>query len=112
MLKEHPSVLQVSVAKIPPARDRLFRHCLEKHPEARFQSSRDVAFDLEAISETSGASSAVTARAARRTRRGLMFAAGVVAAVIIAAAAYFAGLARHRVEGPSFQAITFRRGQV
>src|SRR5437667_12537344 len=108
MLKEHPSVLQVSVAKIPPARDRLFRHCLEKHPEARFQSSRDVAFDLEAISEASGASSAVTARGARRTWRSMALAAGVAVAVIIAAGAYFAGLSRQRTNVSSFQRITFR----
>jgi Tol biopolymer transport system component len=112
ILKEDPPDLLESGANIPPALDRVVRHCLEKHPESRFQSSRDVAFDLEAISEASGASSAVTARGGRRTRRALAIAAGVAVVVIAAAAAYFAGLARHRADVPSFQAITFRRGQV
>jgi Tol biopolymer transport system component len=42
----------------------------------------------------------------------MVLAAGVAVVVIAAAAAYFAGLSRHRVDVPSFQAITFRRGQV
>jgi len=112
ILKEDPPDLLESGANIPPALDRVVRHCLEKHPEARFQSSRDVAFDLEAISEASGASSAVTARGARRTWRAMALAAGVAVAAIIAAGAYFAGLSRQRTNVSSFQRITFRRGQV
>ncbi len=112
ILKDDPPDLLESSAHIPPALDRVVRHCLEKHAEARFQSSSDVAFDLEAISEASGASSAVTARGARRTRRAMMLPAGVAVAVIVAAAAYFAGISRHRTDVPSFHTITFRRGQV
>src|SRR5438132_13673985 len=112
ILKEDPPNLLESGANIPPALDRVVRHCLEKHPEARFQSSRDVAFDLEAMSDASGASSAVTARGARRTRRAMVIAAGVAVAVILAAAGYFAGIAHHRTDVPSFHTITFRRGQV
>jgi hypothetical protein len=112
ILKEDPPDLLESGANIPPALDRVVRHCLEKHPEARFQSSRDIAFDLESMSEASGASSAVKAPATRRTGRAIVIASAVAVAAIIAAGAYFAGLARHRVEVPSFQAITFRRGQV
>jgi serine/threonine protein kinase/Tol biopolymer transport system component len=40
---------------IPPALDRVVRHCLEKSPERRFQSSRDLAFALEgAVAEDVG----------------------------------------------------------
>src|SRR5436190_5404209 len=38
---------------VPPALDRLVRHCLEKAPDERFQSARDIAFDLESISAIS-----------------------------------------------------------
>jgi serine/threonine protein kinase len=34
---------------MPPAVERIVRHCLEKKPEARFQSARDLAFALEAM---------------------------------------------------------------
>src|SRR5205823_12455974 len=48
----------------------------------------------------------------RRMRRATALLAGVATAAIIAAAAYFAGVTRHRTNVPSFQRITFRRGQV
>jgi serine/threonine protein kinase len=50
ILKEDlPDVSDVS-RQIPPALGRIVRHCLEKTPEERFQSARDLAFDLEAVS--------------------------------------------------------------
>jgi hypothetical protein len=39
---------------VPPALERVVRRCLEKDPEERFQSARDVAFALEALAGTSG----------------------------------------------------------
>jgi Tol biopolymer transport system component len=41
--------------KISPALDKVVRHCLEKRPELRFQSARDLGFALEALSTPSGA---------------------------------------------------------
>ncbi|HXY41765.1 MAG TPA: serine/threonine-protein kinase, partial [Vicinamibacteria bacterium] len=38
--------------KVPPSLDRLVQRCLEKSPEQRFQSARDLGFALEAISDT------------------------------------------------------------
>ena len=37
-----------------PALERIVRHCLEKSPDLRFQSARDIAFALEGISTRSG----------------------------------------------------------
>ncbi len=39
---------------VSPALERITRHCLEKEPSRRFQSARDLAFDLEALSGISG----------------------------------------------------------
>ena len=39
---------------LPPALDRIVHHCLEKAPEQRFQSARDLAFDLESITSHDG----------------------------------------------------------
>ena len=36
--------------RLPLGLERILRHCLEKNPEERFQSARDLAFDLEALS--------------------------------------------------------------
>ncbi|MGD0578493.1 MAG: serine/threonine-protein kinase, partial [Bryobacteraceae bacterium] len=38
-----------------PALRRIVSHCLEKSPEQRFQSARDILFALDAISQTEGA---------------------------------------------------------
>ena len=46
ILKEDPADLLAGNRKIPPSFDRIVRHCLEKNPEERFQSARDLAFHL------------------------------------------------------------------
>jgi len=51
-----------------PGLTRLVRRCLEKRPEERFQSARDLGFALEALSGSSGASVAQPAIAGRRIR--------------------------------------------
>ncbi len=57
ILRDDPPELLESGRNIPPALDRIVRHCLEKNPAERFQSARDIAFDLEAVgtSATTGA---------------------------------------------------------
>src|SRR5262250_3126868 len=69
LTKEPPDLSQTN-KDIHPGLDRILRHCLEKNPEERFESARDVAFDLEALSNISGASAAtgVHALPARRPR--------------------------------------------
>ena len=47
ILNEDPPELARPRADIPPALDRIVRHCLEKNPDERFQSARDLAFALE-----------------------------------------------------------------
>ncbi|MGH9200612.1 MAG: protein kinase domain-containing protein, partial [Vicinamibacterales bacterium] len=47
ILRDDPPELVDTGRPIPPALDRLVRHCLEKRPEERFQSARDLAFDLQ-----------------------------------------------------------------
>ncbi len=66
ILKEDPPDLSVTNQNISPGLERVVRHCLEKNPELRFQSARDLAFDLEALSGTSAQS-----LAARGTTRPL-----------------------------------------
>jgi len=56
VLKEDPPELVSPSGPVPPALDRIVRRCLEKDPEDRFQSARDVGFSLDALSGTSGVS--------------------------------------------------------
>lgn len=46
ILKEDPAAISESGQKIPFELDRLIRRCLEKNPDQRFQTARDLAFDL------------------------------------------------------------------
>ena len=48
ILKEDPP--ELAKPDVPPGLERIVRHCLEKRPEERFQSARDIAFALEAAS--------------------------------------------------------------
>ena len=95
ILKEDPPELTALRSDLPPALDRIIRHCLEKNPAERFQSARDVAFALEALSGSAAttampAQSGATERPRRRlaVREGaawLLAAAGIAAAAFIAA---------------------------
>ena len=111
ILKEDPPELVESGRNVSPALDRIVRHCLEKTPEARFQSARDVAFDLENLSSASGAvSGRVPAVALPRWRRTAL-AAGAVAAAL-AAGILLDRRIRPPAPPPSFERLTFRRGIV
>ena len=48
------------------ALDRVVRHCMEKQPEQRFQSARDVAFALEGVTNRSGQTTAIVGSAKTR----------------------------------------------
>ena len=79
ILRDEPPELLESGRNIPPALDRIVRHCLEKNPAQRFQSARDIAFDLDAVQALS--SPAVRTGVSIRSR----FRSG--SAVLVAAAA-------------------------
>jgi serine/threonine protein kinase/Tol biopolymer transport system component len=49
ILTREPPDLTATVVDLPPALDRIVRHCLEKNPTERFQTARDVAFALESL---------------------------------------------------------------
>ena len=57
-LKEEPPDLSLATQAVSPGLQRVVRRCLEKDPEQRFQSVRDLAFDLAAIDNVSAASQA------------------------------------------------------
>jgi serine/threonine protein kinase len=50
ILKDEPTDFIDLGLRIPGALERIVRHCLEKNANERFQSARDLAFDLGAIS--------------------------------------------------------------
>jgi len=71
ILKEDPPELTEKLPNIPQTLERLVRRCLEKDRELRFQSARDLAFNLETLSFASSsgtfAGSTATPRVAGQT---------------------------------------------
>jgi serine/threonine protein kinase len=53
ILKDEPAPLSSTLAQIPPVLDHIVHHCLEKTPGHRFQSARDLAFQLQSVSSAS-----------------------------------------------------------
>ena len=54
ILREDPPDPSAANPNVTPGLERVIRHCLEKNPAQRFQSARDLAFQLESLSSGSG----------------------------------------------------------
>lgn len=93
ILNEDPPEFAGTRPEIPPALDRIIRHCLEKQIVERFQSARDVAFALEALSGSTTSAATAVAPAAGRSRIPRLAVAMLGAMVVAGAAGVFAGRA-------------------
>jgi serine/threonine protein kinase len=61
ILNEDPAGISQVTTNIPPALQRVTHRCLEKNPEQRFQSASDLAFALDALSDSGGSAYSATA---------------------------------------------------
>jgi eukaryotic-like serine/threonine-protein kinase len=108
ILKEDAPELSDSGRQIPPALDRIVRHCMEKAPEQRFQSARDLAFDLESITTVTGSGGVSAAKVKEYRRRWYL--AAIATAVMVAAAAGWLLSSARPVGNATFHQVTYRRG--
>ena len=53
ILREEPADLSETNRSVPAALENVVRHCLEREPDVRFQSARDVVFALEGLPDVS-----------------------------------------------------------
>lgn len=88
ILNEDPPPIAQSASLTPPGLQRTVNRCLAKSPEQRFQHASDLAFALEALSE-SGDSSAITVDKATRPRWPWIAVALMAAAVVSAIAIWW-----------------------
>jgi Tol biopolymer transport system component len=117
ILKEDPPELSEMDHSVSPGLERIVRRCLEKQPEQRFQSAKDLAFALEALSGTSTRTAANAAIKdagevhASRSRRWLAFA--TAAALCLALGATAAWYLRPPVAPPpTFTRVSYHHGEV
>jgi hypothetical protein len=95
ILKQDPLEQPAAAITIAGPLASLLRHCLEKQPDERFQSARDLAFQLQVVAGASGSTSSSAAGHAApdipRSRRRWL----VPAAVALTAAVAGLGLGRY-----------------
>src|ERR1035438_5315690 len=115
ILKEDPPELAETNRNVSPALERIVRHCLEKNPAERFHSARDVAFNLEALTDIStssrGGIRALPDEPA--TRRWLLPLLGGLLLLASWAGIYrFAHRGAVAATNPTFHEVTFRNGTI
>lgn len=113
ILKEDPPELSQTGKQISPAVDRIVRRCLEKKPLQRFQSARDLAFNLEGVSGISSTSTSTAVAAPAGTSKRLVpVAVGAILLVLVAAGSWVLGQRAGATSPPSYHQLTFERGLV
>lgn len=91
ILNEEPQAISQLTPSVPPGLERVARRCLEKAPEQRFQSASDLAFALEALSDSAITSpTGVHAQESSKPKRRGIAVAGAVVVIVLAAAAALA----------------------
>ena len=118
ILSHEPPDVTSSNPAVAPAFERTVRHCLEKRPEDRFQSTRDLVFDLETLasgttiaSSTLADSALSTFRKARQMRR--LWPVFAVPLILLAAVgAFLFGRGSAGAQLPAYTQLTFRRGTI
>jgi Tol biopolymer transport system component len=85
VLKDDPPELSAPGHLVSPALERILRRCLEKNPEQRFQSARDLSFALGALSGTEAGAVARPPAATPRPRLLVPWLAAALAIVAVAA---------------------------
>ncbi|HXJ86081.1 MAG TPA: protein kinase [Candidatus Binatia bacterium] len=113
ILKEEPPELSTLSKPVSPAMERIVRRCLEKKPLQRFQSARDLAFNLEGLSGFSSPSgTGVAASKGSSASRIVPVFAGVLLLILVAAASWILARKSANLPLPAYRQLTFDRGLV
>jgi eukaryotic-like serine/threonine-protein kinase len=110
VLREEPPAAQLDDVAIPAGYQDIIRHCLEKEPENRFQSAKDLVFALQTLSGSSPVRTLPSPRPKTRTISALPWALAAVAAATALLA--LAELLHPAVKPPGYKRLTFDAGTV
>lgn len=111
ILKEDPPEITETSRNINPGLERIVRHCLEKAPERRFQSARDLAFDLESLTQGTGTTTRtlVSLRAQSSRWKWLALTSLAIAALLII---FYVGRRTAGKVAGEYHQLTFQRGWI
>jgi len=116
ILNAEPDPPSSANSAVPRAFDRIVQRCLNKDAAQRFQSARDIAFSIEAMSgpqsdlQITGANAGAGAGRSNRRRVGALAAAGV--ALIVAGSIVGRLFVPPALASPRVTRLTFERGGV
>jgi eukaryotic-like serine/threonine-protein kinase len=110
VLREEPAATNLETAAIPAGYQDIIKHCLEKEPENRFQSAKDLVFALRSLAGTTAAT-VLPHKSNTQTRSVLPWAlvALLAAATVLLTVVNFF---RAPVGAPSYKRLTFEAGTV
>ena len=111
VLREEPPSANLDQASIPPAYQEVLKHCLEKEPDERFQSAKDLAFALQTISGTSTVKIGDLPHWNRKRKNWLPW----TIATVLATAVVVLGLAQllqAPATQPKYERLTFESGTI
>ena len=109
ILTSDPPPMSTLQPVAPPALERLMARCLAKHPDDRWQTASDLAWELHGIAETRRIDESLHNR---RTRRAVI-GGGIAGGTLVAAgllSLFF--LSPRNGSQPSYERLTFKRGIV
>jgi len=110
VLREEPPSASLDAAAIPAGYQDIVKHCLEKEPENRFQSAKDLVFTLQTLS-TSPARALPSPKPVPRTTSALPWALAAVMAVATVLL-LLTQILRAPVAPPAYRRLTFEAGTV
>jgi serine/threonine protein kinase len=109
VLLESPPEINLEQASVPTSFRHVVSHCLEKEPENRFQSARDLSFALETLADASGGGRSTRLRNPRPRAQIVPWA---VAGVLLVATLLLGNQWRQTTVSPSYRRLTFEEGTV
>jgi Tol biopolymer transport system component len=105
ILREDPPEIDLHQPGVPVPLQQIVRHCLEKEPEKRFQSARDLGFALETLTMAAGG------RASRSPRqRSRMLPWAIAGMLLVATLLLAVRQARQTQVSPVYRRLTFDQG--
>lgn len=111
VLREEPPDSNLDQAAIPASYQEILRHCVEKEPENRFQSAKDLAFALQTISGSSPVKTSDLPNWGQRRRAWVAWAVVGAMSLIVAILA-ISQLLRAPSAPPQYRRLTFESGTI